>query len=98
MLQHCLTAIVEMLFQQWMHGGFPSMENRGELEAMIGAVISGLDGAMAQVAHMPVVHPHIPSTYGILRSMLNFYPIVAGDIEVPCCWGISVQSACSYRG
>ena len=40
---------------------------------MIGAVISGLDGAMAQVAHMPVVHPHIPSTYGILRSMLNFY-------------------------
>ena len=33
----------------------PEYGNRGELEAMIGAVISGLDGAMAQVAHMPVV-------------------------------------------
>ena len=40
----------------------PEYGNRGELEAAIGSVISGLDGAMAQVAHMPVVHPHIPST------------------------------------
>ena len=75
------TAYVATLFDRYSGNVISAMDarwvpeygNRGELEAMIGAVISGLDGAMAQVAHMPVVHPHIPSTYGILRSMLNFY-------------------------
>ena len=75
------TAYVATLFDRYSGNVISAMDarwvpeygNRGELEAAIGAVISGLDGAMAQVAHMPVVHPHIPSTYGILRSMLNFY-------------------------
>ena len=75
------TAYVATLFDRYSGNVISAMDarwvpeygNRGELDSAIGAVISGLDGAMAQVAHMPVVHPHIPSTYGILRSMLNFY-------------------------
>ena len=75
------TAYVATLFDRYSGNVISAMDarwvpeygNRGELEAAIGAVISGLDGAMAQVAHMPVVHRRIPSTYGILRSMLNFY-------------------------
>ena len=72
------TAYVATLFDRYSGNVISAMDsrlvpeygNRGELEAATGAVISGLDGAMAQVAHMPVVHPHIPSTYGILRSLL----------------------------
>ncbi|CAE7831611.1 unnamed protein product [Symbiodinium sp. CCMP2592] len=51
----------------------PEYGNRGELEAKIGAIISNLDAAIASMATLPVFHPHIPSTCGMARSLLNTY-------------------------
>ncbi|CAE7490394.1 GABBR2 [Symbiodinium sp. CCMP2592] len=51
----------------------PEYGNRGELEAKVGAIISNLDAALASMSTLPVFHPHIPSTYGMARSLLNTY-------------------------
>ena len=49
----------------------PEYGNRGELEARVANIISHLDGALFQLAQMPAVHPHLPSSYGIIRSALQ---------------------------
>ncbi|CAE6971381.1 unnamed protein product, partial [Symbiodinium sp. CCMP2592] len=51
----------------------PEYGNRGELEAKVGAIISNLDAVVASMSTLPVFHPHIPSTYGMARSLLNTY-------------------------
>ena len=51
----------------------PEYGNRGELEARIGSIISHLDGALSQLAQMPTVHPHLPSSYGIIRSAFQYF-------------------------
>ncbi|CAE6963895.1 GABBR2 [Symbiodinium sp. CCMP2592] len=51
----------------------PEYGNRGELEAKVGAIISNLDAVVASMSILPVFHPHIPSTYGMARSLLNTY-------------------------
>ncbi|CAE7345631.1 unnamed protein product [Symbiodinium sp. CCMP2592] len=51
----------------------PEYGNRGELEAKVGAIISNLDAVIASMSTLPVFHPHIPSTYGMARSLLNTY-------------------------
>ena len=44
----------------------PEYGNRGELEARIGSIISHLDGALSQLAHLP-------SSYGIIRSTFQYF-------------------------
>ncbi|CAE7624163.1 Clec16a [Symbiodinium sp. CCMP2592] len=51
----------------------PEYGNRGELEAKVGAIISNLDAVVASMSTLSVFHPHIPSTYGMARSLLNTY-------------------------
>ncbi|CAE7380708.1 unnamed protein product, partial [Symbiodinium sp. CCMP2592] len=62
----------------------PEYGNRGELEAKVGAIISNLDAVVPSMSTLPVFHPHIPSTYGMARSLLNTYQ--------------SLQSAIRHRG
>ena len=49
---------------------------RGDPEgALFGSgpdVVASLDAAVASMATMPVFHPHIPSAYGVARSLLSF--------------------------
>ena len=72
----------------------PEYGNRGELEARIGSIISHLDGALSQLAQMPVVHPHLPSSYGIIRSAFTVFYVPADYAPNERSWRLSDQSAC----
>ena len=51
----------------------PEYGNRGELESRFGAIISHLDGALSQLAQMPTIHPHLPISYGVIRSTFQYF-------------------------
>ena len=51
----------------------PEYGSREELEACIGGIISHLDGALSQLAQMPMVHPHLPFSYGVIRSVSQYF-------------------------
>ena len=72
----------------------PEYGNRGELEARIGSIISHLDGALSQLAQMPTVHPHLPSSYGIIRFTFQYFTSLQTALRMR---GLAVYPITSLR-
>ena len=71
----------------------PEYGNRGELEARIGSIISHLDGALSQLAQMPVVHPH-PVIVRHHSIHFSVFHVPADYAPHERSWRLSDQSAC----
>ena len=49
------------------------MATGGSLRLGLGPSSQNLDGAVSTLAQMPTIHPHLPSSYGIIRSTFQYF-------------------------